>query len=65
LTLLLALSTACAGTQGPRPDADTGVRAVLAAQIGAWNRGDLEGFMAGYWKLSGMTSVIFRMLPEG
>ena len=21
-----------------------------AAQVAAWNRGDLDGFMAGYWK---------------
>lgn len=26
------------------------VRAVLDAQVAAWNRGDLEGFMAGYWR---------------
>lgn len=26
------------------------VRAVLDAQVEAWNRGDLEGYMAGYWK---------------
>ena len=31
-------------------DASAGVRAVLAAQVEAWNRGDLEGYMAGYWK---------------
>ena len=27
----------------------SGVRAVLDKQVAAWNRGDLEGFMAGYW----------------
>src|SRR5258708_14001935 len=26
------------------------VQAVLMGQIDAWNRGDLEGYMAGYWK---------------
>jgi ketosteroid isomerase-like protein len=26
------------------------VRAVLDAQVEAWNRGDIEGFMAGYWR---------------
>jgi len=26
------------------------VQAVLSAQAAAWNRGDLEGFMAGYWR---------------
>jgi beta-aspartyl-peptidase (threonine type) len=25
------------------------VRGVLDAQVAAWNRGDLEGFMEGYW----------------
>jgi beta-aspartyl-peptidase (threonine type) len=50
LTLVLVLSTACAGTQRPGPDAETGVRAVWTAQVEAWNRGDLEGFMAGYWE---------------
>ena len=49
-TLLLVLSAACAATPSPEPDAVKDVRAVLAAQIDAWNRGDLEGFMAGYWK---------------
>ena len=31
-------------------DAAAAVRAVLTAQVEAWNRGDLEGYMAGYWK---------------
>ncbi len=48
--LLMVLSTACTATQPSEPDADTGVRAVLAAQVEAWNRGDLDGYMAGYWK---------------
>jgi uncharacterized protein (TIGR02246 family) len=26
------------------------VRAVLDAQVAAWNRGDLDGFMDGYWR---------------
>ena len=26
------------------------IRALLEAQQTAWNRGDIEGFMAGYWK---------------
>jgi len=29
--------------------AEAAVRAVLDKQVEAWNRGDLEGFMAGYW----------------
>jgi beta-aspartyl-peptidase (threonine type) len=30
--------------------ASAAVRAVLDAQVEAWNRGDLEAFMAGYWR---------------
>ncbi len=26
------------------------IRAMLAAQVAAWNRGDLEAFMASYWR---------------
>jgi beta-aspartyl-peptidase (threonine type) len=33
-----------------QPDPIAGVRAVWTSQVEAWNRGDLEGFMAGYWK---------------
>ena len=31
------------------PASTSRVRAVLDKQVEAWNRGDLEGFMAGYW----------------
>ena len=29
--------------------AESAIRAVLDAQVEAWNRRDLEGYMAGYW----------------
>ncbi len=48
-SVALAL-TACAHAR-PRtfsPADDAAVRAVLAAQQDAWNRGDLAGYMAGY-----------------
>jgi beta-aspartyl-peptidase (threonine type) len=31
------------------PSAEDAIRQVLDAQVAAWNRGDLEAFMAGYW----------------
>jgi beta-aspartyl-peptidase (threonine type) len=31
------------------------IRKVLDDQAAAWNKGDLEGFMAGYWKSDGLT----------
>lgn len=30
--------------------AESDIRAVLDAQVAAWNRGDIESFMAGYWR---------------
>jgi ketosteroid isomerase-like protein len=33
-----------------RKIAVSSVRKVLDDQVAAWNKGDLEGFMAGYWK---------------
>ncbi len=41
----------CAQLAAPAlADEASAVRAVLDAQVEAWNRGDLEGFMAGYWR---------------
>lgn len=38
-----------------RRRAEPDVRAVLDAQAAAWNRGDLDGFMAGYWHSDELT----------
>jgi beta-aspartyl-peptidase (threonine type) len=32
------------------PDDMAAIRTVLDEQVAAWNKGDLDGFMAGYWK---------------
>lgn len=47
--IILLLFAACAAAP---PLADTSaaqIRAVLADQAAAWNRGDIDGFMQGYW----------------
>ncbi|MEM8677767.1 MAG: DUF4440 domain-containing protein [Planctomycetota bacterium] len=31
------------------------IRAMLHAQVTAWNEGDLSGFMSGYWNSDGLT----------
>ena len=33
----------------PAESPEQAIRGVLDAQVAAWNRGDLEAFMAGYW----------------
>lgn len=35
--------------------AEVGVRALLEEQAAAWNRGDLEGYMGGYWRSPALT----------
>lgn len=40
--------TACAAPHAFSSADDAAVRGVLTAQQAAWNRGDLDGFMAGY-----------------
>ena len=34
---------------------ETAVRKVMDDQVAAWNRGDLEGFMDGYWRSEKLT----------
>jgi beta-aspartyl-peptidase (threonine type) len=43
----VATLAAVAAAEAPAP---ASARAVLEAQVEAWNRGDLEGFMATYWR---------------
>jgi ketosteroid isomerase-like protein len=49
--LAFALAVASAGASSASPaGVAAAARAVLDVQVEAWNRGDLEGFMAGYWR---------------
>ena len=48
-TLMLLIGAACAPSQSRVGDPEAEVRAVWTAQVEAWNRGDLDAFMAGYW----------------
>jgi beta-aspartyl-peptidase (threonine type) len=52
LTLIVIVFPMVARTVGlTTPSADeAAVRTVLDAQVAAWNKGDLDGFMAGYWR---------------
>jgi L-asparaginase / beta-aspartyl-peptidase len=51
---ILGVLLAAALASGPlaskaRPAGETAIRAVLEAQVAAWNKGDIDGFMNGYW----------------
>jgi len=60
LTLLLVIGAAgCASSSRSLADqtqvqVQERIRAVLDAQVAAWNAGDLEGFMQGYWNAPGL-----------
>jgi ketosteroid isomerase-like protein len=49
----VALATACAGIRARSDDESDAtardVRAVLNQQVADWNKGDLDGFLTGYW----------------
>jgi beta-aspartyl-peptidase (threonine type) len=50
----------------PAPPAEAvAVRAVLDAQVNAWNRGDLDDFMAGYWKDERLTFFSGDTVTQG
>jgi len=47
---VLAAASALASVAAAQGPGATAARSVLDAQVEAWNRGDLEGFMATYWR---------------
>jgi len=58
LLILILLTSGCKETQDQNTKADVPeIRNVLMAQEKAWNKGDLEGYMEGYWKDNSLTFV--------
>jgi ketosteroid isomerase-like protein len=47
---LLGSTCARAEEPEPKPDIESEIRSVLRAQEEAWNRGDIDAFMDGYWR---------------
>jgi len=50
LLLLPVVTMAAKSLPAPAAQPEREIRAVLDAQVEAWNRGDLDDFMLGYWK---------------
>src|SRR5215813_13278961 len=55
LTVPALAAPAVGRTQRHPKNAAHQIRAVLDRQVEAWNRGDLEGFMEGYWRSPQLT----------
>ena len=51
-------------TQGRSRD-DAEIRAVMSAQVAAWNRGDIDGFMNGYARSDGTEFIAGDKLTRG
>ncbi len=60
LPLLLALSTVSNSAETP----ESAIRAVLSAQVAAWNRGDIRAFMDGYER-SEQTTFVGATVTKG
>ena len=54
-TLALVLTIWSVGADVPVSPEEKAIRQVLDDQVVAWNKGDLEGFMKGYWNSDQLT----------
>jgi uncharacterized protein (TIGR02246 family) len=61
---LHVLGAIAAGVEKP-PTEEAAIRKVLDEQVAAWNRQDLPGFMAGYWKSKDLTYFSGRERQQG
>lgn len=54
--LALVIATQALTAEDKQPSADeAAIRTVLTNQVAAWNKGDLTGFMEGYWNSKDLT----------
>lgn len=68
LVVILPLSITAQHSLKPTKRHDTiaaPIRAVLNAQSEAWNRGDIEGYMAGYWRSNETVFISGDSLTRG
>lgn len=65
LAALALAGIAPARAAEPPSAVETSVRAVLDAQVAAWNKGDIDGFMAGYWKDEKLTFISGGDVTQG
>jgi hypothetical protein len=63
LVLLAAAPLAHGQAQSGNPQKE--IQVVLDRQVVAWNRGDLEGFMAGYWKSADFVYLSNKTVVRG
>ncbi len=63
---LIVVAVACSPLPAlAQASAGGAIRAVLEAQVAAWNRGDLKGFMEGYWHSPELTFYSGAQVSHG
>jgi len=55
--LLLSFLLLVAATSSAQSADESAIRSILADQITAWNKGDLDDFMKGYWNSDSLTFI--------
>src|SRR4051812_29206593 len=63
--LLLTCMGACSRNASVGSTPDSSIDDVLNSQLVAWNKGDLEGFMQGYWKSDELVFVSPTGMTKG
>lgn len=65
--IILVLLSLTVSAQTSKNDAKTAaaIRKVMEDQTAAWNRGDVEGFMQGYWRSDGLVFVSGTNVTHG
>jgi hypothetical protein len=63
LTLFASISSLASDNRDAKAGAD--IRKVMDEQTAAWNRGDIEGFMQGYWKSENLVFVSGDNVTKG
>src|SRR3954471_19722394 len=66
LALILTVGTAAMGqSEKQREQIATDIRAVMDKQVAAWNAGDIEGYMAGYWRSNNLVFISGDSVTRG
>lgn len=65
LTVLFMLSAFSIIASAQNSGVETAIRSVMNDQVAAWNRGDIEGFMKGYWNSPNLTFISGTNVTRG
>ena len=63
--LFLSFGLTCAQNMKGEAKSASEIRRVMDEQTAAWNRGDIEGFMQGYWKSENLVFVSGDNVTKG